>query len=451
MNALTPTSHVEFNQQYKRVFSPSGSGRWLFCHGSVGLDIFLRDNAPDRGPTSSIYASEGTCAHHLGAKCIERDVSPHRFLNDEIEADDGTNYKTKVNLEMANNVNIYVEFVLGLARESDDTILEVEQTLDLTGISPYVHSGTADAWVYNRHTRHLHVCDLKYGQGVFVEIENNTQLMIYALGVTQKLYRTYHIPLNEIDKITLHIIQPRVNQGKNPIRSWDMSPQVLPWFHELILSAVKGAFSPDPAFAPSEHRCRWCPGSSRCTARAETSMKAAMLDFDHMVNHQVATNYGDALTISPMGQVMDSIPEPRLPQVHAMSIGEISAILRWKKRIEGFLSDVSSYATQMRVRGERVPGFKLVRGRSIRKWSSEEEALALVQTLPIDEKDLYSKPHLLSPAQMEELFKSKKLDRRILETVIIKPEGELTLAPIEDGRPEVKPLGIATKEFAAFK
>ena len=98
-----------------------------------------------------------------------------------------------------------------------------------------------------------------------------------------------------------------------------------------------------------------------------------------------------------------------------------------------------------------MPGFKLVRGRSIRKWSSEEEALALVQTLPIDEKDLYSKPHLLSPAQMEELLKSKKLDRRILESVIIKPEGELTLAPIEDGRPEVKPLGIATKEFAAFK
>lgn len=443
-----PTNYIEFNNQFKRVFSPSGSGRWLFCTGSVGLDVELRKQEPESAPTSSIYASEGTCAHHLGAKCIKGDISPYNFINDEIAAEDGTPYKTTVNLEMANAVNIYVDFVLSLARKSSNSILEVEQTLDLTGISPYVFSGTSDAWVYNPETKHLDVCDLKYGQGVFVEVENNTQLMIYALGVTQKLYRSYRIPLNEISGITLHIIQPRVNNGSQPIRSWDLSPQVLPWFHEFILSAVKSAFSPSPVFSPSEHRCRWCPGSSRCPARAEQAIKAAQLDFDHLVNHAISKD--QTLEIySPVGQMFEAIPEPTLPPVQLLSITELSVVLRWKKRIENFLGDVSEYAKQLRVQGNRVPGFKLVRGRSIRQWKSEKEAMELAQAF-VPKEEMYSKPKLLSPAQMEELFKKKKLQMSLLESVIVKPEGELTLAPIEDPRAEVQPLGNASQEFAQF-
>jgi len=443
---------LEFIDKYKRLFSPSGSSRWLFCTGSVGLEVELRNQAQGKPQLSSAYASEGTCAHKLGAKCIESDISPFTFVNEEISAEDETDYKTIIDLEMANAVNIYVDFVLGLVRSAPgDSILEIEQTLDLTGISPYVHSGTADAWVFDFDNRHLHVCDLKYGKGIDVDVENNTQMMVYSLGVVQKLFKAYHIPLSGINKISLHIIQPRSNQGRNPIKTWELSPQVLPWFHELILHAIKSAFSPNPTFAPSESRCRWCPGSSRCPARAELSMKAAQLDFDHLVNHEVSIAYGTTHMTTPMGNVLDAIPEPILPNVHTLSNGEISAILRWEKRITSFLSSVSEYALNARVKGEKIPGFKLVQGRSIRRWRSEKEVLELLRTLPIPEKELYEKPKILPITKMEELLKSKKLDLTILNEVTMKPPGNLTLAPLTDKRPEVSPLHVASKDFQSYK
>lgn len=446
-----PKNAQEFVEKYGRVFSPSGSSKWLFCTGAAALEAEIRRVEPEQRRLPSTYASEGTVAHKLGAMCLERDVSPYVYINEELAAEDETDFTYKVDLEMANAVNIYVEYALALMKPEFDPLIEVEQKLDLTGISPYVHSGTSDCWVFQRNTRHLHVLDYKHGKGVDVSVENNTQLMVYALGITQKLYRAYKIPLNEIDKITLHIIQPRVNNGNTPIKAWDLSPQVLPWFHEFILAAIKSAFSPTPTFAPSESRCRWCMCAARCTARAEQSMKAAQLDFDHLVNFETSKSFGSQMAMSPMGQVFDAVPEPHLPAVHALATGEIASVLRWKKRIEQFLADVSRYALELRLKGDKVPGFKLVRGRSLRRWKDENEVLKTLAQVPIDRNEFFSEPHLLSPAQMEEVLKKHKLDRKILESVIIKPEGDLTIVPVSDKRPEVKPMLSAHHEFAPYK
>lgn len=446
-----PKTAQEFVEKYGRIFSPSGSSKWLFCTGSIGLEAQIRKEEPERKSLPSLYASEGTVAHRLGAMCIERDVAPYSFIGDELAAEDETDFTYKIDLVMANAVNLYVEYALSLANAEHDPIMEVEQRLDLTGISPYVNSGTSDCWIYQRKHHHLHVLDLKYGKGIDVSAEHNSQLMIYALGVTQKLAKTYNIHLNDIEKITLHIIQPRSNNGLTPFKTWDLSPQVLPWFHEFILASIRNAFSDSPRFAPSENRCRWCICAPKCTARAELSMKAAQIDFNHLVNYETSIDFGQQMEISPIGNVFDKVPEPRIPNVNTLSISDLASIMRWKKRIEQFLNDVATHVLELKLHGERVPGLKLVRGRSIRQWKNEKEVLNLTSVLPLEKKDLFNEPKLKSPAQMEEVLKAKKLDRKVLEEYIIKPEGELTIALMTDGRPEVKPLLAPQHEFAVFK
>ena len=52
-----------------------------------------------------------------------------------------------------------------------------------------------------------HIIDLKYGKGVSVEAEQNTQAMLYALGVIDDLGFMY-----EFDTVVIHIYQPRIKK-----------------------------------------------------------------------------------------------------------------------------------------------------------------------------------------------------------------------------------------------
>lgn len=427
---------------YGKLFSPSGSGRWLFCTGSVGLEVKLRDRYPDSSQVSSIYASEGTAAHTLAAKCVQTDVSPHKFIGDTIAAD-GRDFK--VDLEMANNVAIYVDYVL--SHRTDGSLMDVEKTLDLTSVSPYVVSGTADAWIYQPDTKHLHVFDLKYGAGIYVEVKNNTQEMIYALGVRNELKRKHGI--SDIQNVTLHIIQPRANNGNNPPHAWSISPQALDWFHEFVLIAIREALSPRATFNPSEKNCRWCPGNSHCTARTEDAMRAAQLEFSHLVIHDATIPDLNGV-ISPIGQMYDSMPEPVLPNPDMLSANEIGVLLKWQNKVERFFKDIGARALQLKIGGHTVPGIKLVQGKSNRAWKNEQEAIIRVQSLGIDKKDLFNPPKFKSPAQIEQVFKARKLDARALSDLIIKPPGEMKLALATDKRPEVNPTTLAHHDFAAF-
>jgi hypothetical protein len=217
----------------------------------------------------------------------------------------------------------------------------------------------------------------------------------------------------------------------------------LDWFHELIIKSIQQAFSPSPMFAPSESRCRWCPGDGRCTAQAEANIERARADFGHLVNYEMSKE------ASPIGNVLDHIPPPSFPDVQTLSKFELSVILRYTNQIQAFLSAVGARALALQMAGDRIPEQKLVRGRSIRKWKNEKHALKVFRSLALDDEDIYL-TKMRSPAQMEQVLKAKKLDKTPLEAEIEKPEGEIKLAPITDKRPEVDPQTLPRHDFAEY-
>ena len=93
--------------------------------------------------------------------------------------------------------------------------------------------------------------------------------------------------------------------------------------------------------------------------------------------------------------------------------------------------DIKSYALQQALSGVRYPGFKLVEGRSNRKYTDE---VAVAQVVSNAGYDPYEKK-LLGITAMQRQLGKKKFDE-LLSGLIVKPQGKPGLAPSTDKRPE---------------
>ena len=89
------------------------------------------------------------------------------------------------------------------------------------------------------------------------------------------------------------------------------------------------------------------------------------------------------------------------------------------------------------------PGYKLVLGRSNRKYTDEDEVAEAAQKAGYT--DIYKKS-LIGITEMERLMGKKKF-KEILGSLVYKPDGKVTLVPDSDKREAVK---TATAE-ADFK
>src|SRR5690606_30826303 len=176
------------------------------------------------------------------------------------------------------------------------------------------------------------VIDLKYGQGVPVSAEGNPQTRLYGLGA----YEAYSA-LYDIDRVFMTIVQPRLDS----ISTEELSvAALLEWAEEVIVPAAKLAYAGEGNFYPGEH-CRFCRAKAVCRARAEANLELARFDF--------------------------AKPETLGPE-------EIAEILTQIERdFKAWISDVQDYALdQATNHGVKFPGWKLVEGRSNRKYSDEE-------------------------------------------------------------------------------
>ena len=93
--------------------------------------------------------------------------------------------------------------------------------------------------------------------------------------------------------------------------------------------------------------------------------------------------------------------------------------------------DIKSYALQQALSGVRYPGFKLVEGRSNRKYTDE---VAVAQVVSNAGYDPYEKKLLGITAMQRQL--GKKIFDELLSGLIVKPQGKPVLAPSTDKRPE---------------
>lgn len=351
--------------------SPSGSSRWMACAGSIRLSAEVPE------PPSSPFAAEGTAAHALAERCLREERVAAEFVGTTIEG-------FTVDDEMVAGVQAYVDYVQALPGK---LFVETRVSMEEHVVGMF---GTVDAVTTNGSD--LYITDLKYGRGVRVEAEQNSQLLCYALGALAEFGW-----LGEIEMVHIAIVQPRLDHVSEHSIAAD---GVRFWAKHFLAPAAEEALKEDAGFVPGETQCRFCPAKGVCRALA-----------DHVKAIAVA-NFASPETLSPK------------------EIGERMADLAL---IESWARAVRDTATDLLNRGTLVPGWKLVAGRSQRRWDDEdvvEKALARAK-LKADQRFVKK---LISPAQAEKLLGK---DHPVLKHVS-RADGAPTIAPETDKRPAIE-------------
>ncbi|MBS6275965.1 MAG: DUF2800 domain-containing protein [Actinomycetaceae bacterium] len=366
------------------ILSASSANMWLNCPPSALLTKGHSD-APSEA------ALQGTAAHALAEHKLRRALKQQskrpisKFEDDEMDA----------------YTDDYVEFVLEqytkAQKASADALIYIEQRLDFSHLVPGGF-GTGDCLIVTDGT--LQIIDLKYGVGVLVEAESNPQMMLYALGALRLFDALY-----DISEVTVTIFQPR----RDNVSSWTIPVANLEtWAQTVLKPAAELAASGGGDFAAGSW-CQFCPIAATCRTRAEANLQLAKHEFAPPAE----------LCADEMADVLAQIPE----------------LTKWA-------SDVQNYALSKALEGERYTGFKLVAGRSIRKYTDETAVAETAKAAGY--KDIY-KQSLLTITAMEKLM-GKKTFAEILGDLVIKPEGKPTLVPLSDKRPELV-LSSAADDF----
>lgn len=357
-------------------FSPSAANRRIHCPPSLLLEEQFEEG-------ESIYAAEGTAGHLLAEHLIRK----HLKMRTKRPTSD---YYTD---ELVEAVDQYVSFVIGeieaAKQECKTPVFMVEQRVDA---SEYVEGcyGTADMVIVT--DKIVHVIDLKLGKGVEVHAEENPQLMIYGLGVLRMAESLY-----DIETVRMTIFQPRLNNSS----TWDVSPDYLKrWGEEVLRPAGAQALIGAGEFSAGSW-CRFCRARIQCRARAEAFLKLAQKEFS----------------------------QPAL-----LSDEEIADIISKADEIAKWASDVYAYAQDQAINnGKHWPGYKVVEGRSARKYTNEQDVVDAA--ICAGYKDIYKKT-LIGITEMERLM-GKDQFREILGHLVYKPAGKLTLVPESDRRDAV--------------
>ena len=367
------------------ILSASSSHRWLHCLPSARLELEFKD-------TSGTAADEGTAAHALSEHKLKKalHIRSKRPIS-EYDSD-----------EMEECTDAYVDFVMEqveLARNfCNDPIILIEKRLDF---SCYVPDGfgTGDCLIISDDR--LHIVDFKYGMGVLVDAVDNPQMKLYALGALE-IYES----LYDINEVSMTIFQPR----RENVSTWTVPVEELKcWAEEELKPKAVKAYNGEGEYIPGEW-CTFCKAAVRCRARAEEKLKLAQTEF----------RMPPLLTDSEIEEILFILPD----------------LTKWA-------NEITAYATDAAVNhGKEWNGFKVVEGRSVRKYK-DEDAIA-EKAVASGFKDIYRKS-LIPMTEMQKLMGKTKFEE-ILGALIYKPPGKPTLVLSSDKRPAMN-VADAKNEF----
>lgn len=372
---------VKHSTRAHAVLSASASSRWLACPPSAKLNAEIPDTTTD-------YAREGTCAHELA------EYKVNKLLG--IEAKDPTENLDFYDSEMEDCTESYAQYIAEQISKYSDPVVMVEQRLDF---SRYVPGGfgTGDCIIVADDV--LTVIDYKHGKGVPVSAENNSQMMLYALGAL-KLFDS----LYDIKEICMVIFQPRIENVSESVISVS---DLLHWAENELKPKAELAAKGEGKFCAGEH-CRFCKVKATCRKRAEYNLTLAQYDF------------------APAATLEDR---------------EIEAILEKADVLTAWAADVKEYALSQALAGKQWAGYKVVEGRSNRKYTDEKAVAEAVRAIG---ENPYSEPEILGITAMTKLLGGKKKFDELLSKYVCKPQGKPTLVPASDKRKAWNP---AQNEF----
>jgi hypothetical protein len=368
------------------VLSASSSYRWLNCTPSARLEREFEDRETEA-------AAEGSAAHALCEHKLRRAL---KMQSKKPVSPYGCD-------EMDSHTDGYVQFVLESLADAKqhcaDPILMIEQRLDFTCYVPDGF-GTGDCVIVSDDT--LHIIDFKYGQGVVVEAEENPQMMLYALGALE-LYDS----LYDIDQVSMTIYQPR----RENISTWTIHVSELKdWAEKTLRPRAALAYAGEGDYFPGPW-CTFCRAAVKCRARAAEKLELARYEF----------------AMPPL------LTDTEIEDI----LAKLDDLTRWANEVTAYAQDAALN------HGKQWQGFKVVEGRSNRKYTNDEAVIEAAKTAGYH--DIYKKT-LLPITEMEKLM-GKQHFSDILGGFVYKPPGKLTLVPIADKRPAITNVNTEFSEI----
>jgi len=364
--------------------SASGSHRWMNCPGSVKMEEGLPDE-------SSEYAIYGTEAHALAEICLEENKNPEEYMGRTLK-------EVPVDEEMVLGVQEYLDYVRALKGTTF-----YEKQVDFSRWAPGGF-GTADFIALDKDT--MTIVDLKFGKGVQVYAEDNTQEILYALGA----YEAYQW-LYDFNTIKIVIFQPRLNHTDE----WEITTEELLSWGKTIKAKAADTLKDDAPIIPGEEQCNFCKAKSTCKVLASHNVKLAAKEF---------SEFGEPIHVTDPLRLNNE---------------EIAALLGHLDLFSDWINSLKDHALQELLAGNSIPGFKLVTGKSNRIWISEAGALKALIKMGFKNTDLYIKTtKFITLTAVEKIIKKQKGDIKTFNSLVEKPAGKKTYARDDDYRPAVQ-------------
>lgn len=172
----------------------------------------------------------------------------------------------------------------------------------------------------------LTIIDLKYGKGVKVEAKENVQDMIYAICCLQTFGNLY-----DIDKVRLYICKPILNS----VSEWSISKKDLyKWADEVLMPGIEKIKNGSKEVYPSKHYV-FCKTKPLRKALRDTNLELSKHVF-------------------------------RPPFL--MDDDEIEEVLDKADGFTNCIKSVQEFALENAIHGKKYNNWKLVEGRSSRKY-----------------------------------------------------------------------------------
>jgi hypothetical protein len=408
---------------------PSAAHRWIACPGSVRASAHI-ENA------SSYFALEGTAAHELCEHIMTTGVDPNVYLDGVIDLGpsdreredlevlgdvvevtpfrrelpgnpqpDGVRY-WRIDEEMIEGVEMYRDTLMPLIGDHEMDVVEFECRLDMRHIHPEFF-GTGDALIYRHDMRKLIVGDFKFGSGIVVEVEDNEQLLSYAVGA---LHRFGNYPIDEIELI---VIQPRAWHKLGPVRRHTITIDELRTFEAKLKVYADATDDPNASFLAGDH-CRFCPIAHACRALRVHVYKAIGVKF-----------------------VGNDINDSAMPNIDRMTPDHMGRVYREAIVIEAWFRRFFEAAHKQAVNGKIPTGCKLVEKRAYRKFKDPLDVEAVCDLIGVSEEEMHTEPKLKSVNQLETLV-GKKTFKKFFAGMWTKVSSGVVLALAEDDRDSVK-------------
>lgn len=396
--------------------SASSAHRWMNCAGSIAMS----EGEPN---TSSAAAEAGTEAHaYLDlalrdddelCKHVERYDSGVGFTFGY--EDHGRQQVGIVDPEMNEAVDVALERVVEITKAFGEVInISSELRVNLEHIRPDMF-GTADIVILGKVKKsgptRLVVIDYKHGFTPVRLVEDNVvnpQLMFYGAAALE-YFKEYNI-----DEVQLEVIQPRCFEVDSVQTEVYPADFVRKWSENELWEAAVATEAPDAPLKAGGW-CRFCPALHKCPEALRESSALAKTDFA-------------------------GVEEPRPVRPETLTVRQLSQILCRAPIFDAWLRQCEAHAASLIARGTDVPGFKLVRKKTNRRFPDEltGNPRKLAKALGVPVTALYGEPELRSPAQMEKVSKAVK---EAVARISVKPEGEATLAAESDRREALAPGG----------